>query len=194
MSRKETRERIRDLRRKQTRELIDEKSKRMQSRLFSLQEFKNARTVTFYIAKKSDGEAETEFMVKDSLQMKKRVLVPITDRENRRLIFSELNDYDKELMPGVFDIPEPKKEYRRVFPPEDTDLVVVPGIVFDTRGYRLGYGFGYYDRFLSSLGKDTPTIGLAFEFQIVERIQAEPQDIPVHKITTEDRIINCRGP
>ena len=71
-------------------------------------------------------------------------------------------------------------------------MVVVPGIVFDMRGYRLGYGFGYYDRFLSSLRKETPTIGLAFEFQIVGKIPVGDQDIPVRKIVTEQRVICCR--
>jgi 5-formyltetrahydrofolate cyclo-ligase len=189
LNRQELREKIRTVRREQAKKLVLEKSRRIQERLFTLQEFLNSRTITFYVAKKTDGEVETEQMIKDSLRMTKRVLVPITDRPSRRLIFSELRDYEKELVPSIFEIPEPKEEYRRIVPPENTDLVIVPGIVFDLRGYRLGYGFGYYDRFLSTLSPETPTVGLAFEFQIVEVLPIEKQDVPVHKIITEERVI-----
>lgn len=192
MNREELREKVRTVRRGQTEEQTLEKSRRIQERLFTLQEFLNSRTVTFYVAKKVEGEVETKQMIRDSLRMTKRVLVPITDRPSRRLIFSELRDYEEELAPGIFDIPEPREEYRRIVPSENTDLVVVPGIVFDSRGYRLGYGFGYYDRFLYMLSPETPTVGLAFEFQIVEEIPTEEHDIPVHKIITEKREILCQ--
>ncbi len=194
MNRDELREKIRTVRREQTKELVLEKSRRIQERLFALQEFLNSRTITFYVAKKADGEVDTEQMIKDSLRMSKRVLVPITDKPSRRLIFSELRDYEKELTLGIFDIPEPRGEYRRIVPPQDTDLVIVPGIVFESRGYRLGFGFGYYDRFLSTLSPQIPTVGLAFEFQIVEVLPIEKQDVPVHKIITEERVILCQQP
>jgi len=192
MTRRELREQIGFIRREQPRKLTEEKSREIEAKLFSLQEFTDAQTVSFYVAKKADGEVDTEHMIKSSLKMRKRILVPITDKTNRRLIFSELRDYDSELIPGTFSIPEPKSECQRTVPPRDTDLVIVPGIVFDLRGYRLGYGLGYYDRFLSSLKEETPMVGLAFEFQIVNEVPAEDQDIPVNKIVTEQRVICCR--
>lgn len=192
MKREKLREQIKLIRRRQSRELVVEKSEKIQAKLFSLREFMDARTITFYVAKKSDGEVETEQMIRDSLRTGKKVLIPITDKPNRRLVFSELRDYDAELTLGTFGIKEPKREYRRIVPPNQTDLVTVPGIVFDLRGYRLGYGFGYYDRFLSSLSVETPTIGLAFEFQIENKVQTENHDIPVHRIITEKRVIDCR--
>lgn len=192
MTRRKLREQIGLIRREQSRKLVEKKSREIQVRLFSLPEFTGAQTASFYIAKKADGEVETEHMIKSSLRMQKRILVPITDKANRRLIFSELRNYDLELIPGTFAIPEPKSEYQRIVSPSDTDLVIVPGIVFDLRGYRLGYGLGYYDRFLSDLKKEIPTVGLAFEFQIVNEIPAEDQDIPVHKIVTEQRVICCQ--
>jgi 5-formyltetrahydrofolate cyclo-ligase len=192
VNRRELREKIGTLRKEQTKDQVLEKSKRVKERLFTLRKFLNSRKVTFYVSKKIDGEVDTEQMIRDSIHMMKRVLVPITNKPSRRLIFSELKDYDKELESGVFGIPEPKEKYRRIVPPEDTDLVIVPGIVFDLRGYRLGYGFGYYDRFLSMLNPDTPTIGLAFEFQVVEAIPNEEHDIPVHLIITEEKVIFCK--
>jgi len=192
VAREELREEIRRKRQRQPRDLIEEKSREIKNRLFSLNEYWKAEIVTFYVAKKSDGEVDTEEMIRETLKTKKKVLVPITDRKHRRLLFSELRDYDKELGLGIFGIPEPKEAYRRIVSPEFTDLVIVPGIVFDVRGYRLGYGFGYYDRFLSSLEPETPTVGLAFELQIVDRIPEERHDIPVQRIVTERREIDTR--
>lgn len=192
MNREKIREKIKLLRKSQTREEVNKKSKTIQEKLFSLPEFKNARTVAFYVAIKKNCEVETEQMIKDSLKMGKRILVPIADTTNKILIFSELRDYDKELEIGSFGILEPKREYRRIINPKEIDMIVVPGYAFDTRGYRFGYGFGYYDRFLTLLKKDIPKVGLVFEFQIVNTISNQQHDIPVDKIITEEKVIDCK--
>ena len=84
---------------------------------------------------------------------------------------------------------EPKKKFFRPVSPEDIDLVIVPGIAFDRSGERIGYGMGFYDRFLKKIRKDTSSIGLAYEFQIVDDIPSEETDVKVNKIITEKRVI-----
>lgn len=89
---------------------------------------------------------------------------------------------------GLFGIPEPSilsegDERRSGF-----DLVVVPGLAFDTRGGRLGKGHGYYDRFLSGLSPETRVVGLAFPWQIVEEVPVETHDVPVHAVVTGDEV------
>nr|MBC8412083.1 5-formyltetrahydrofolate cyclo-ligase [bacterium] len=80
---------------------------------------------------------------------------------------------------------------------QDVDLVIIPGTGFDTDGNRLGYGGGYYDRLLSIESKrlaqveHIPTVALAFEEQIGEEIPAEPHDIKVDIIITDERTIYC---
>ncbi len=187
------REKLKLIRSKLSREDVRTKSAQIRELLFSLPEFQRAKSVSFYVAK--ENEVQTDHMIKDSLRSGKKVLIPITDKESGKLIFSELRDYDTELEPGAFGVLEPEPAYRRVVSPAAMDLIVVPGVAFDVKGHRLGRGKGYYDRFLSevSLNKvDAQFIGLAYEFQVLKEIQHEHGDVPVHKIVTEKRIINCR--
>ena len=131
-------------------------------------------------------------MIKDSIKIGKRVLAPITDKKSSRLIFSDLKDFDVELKPSAFGVPEPSEEYRRIVRPTETDLIVVPGVAFDKHCHRLSHGRGYYDRSLQgvlSTKPDVPTIGLAYEFQVLEELPHCQDDVPVRKIVTEKRVI-----
>jgi len=186
---KVVREKIKEIRSSLSRAEVLSKSAEIQKRLFDLPEFKRAKTVSFYVAK--GNEVQTEQMIKDSIKMGKRVLVPITDRISGRLVFSELRDCDAELEPGAFGILEPKTECRRIVPTTETKLIVVPGVVFDKHGHRLGYGKGYYDRALreiSSAKANVPFVGLAYGFQILDSIPHGYNDVKVHMIVTEKRI------
>lgn len=187
---REIRERVGSTRSKLPKEEALEKSARIQKLFFGLKEFQDTRTLLFYVAK--GNEVQTERMIKDSLKLGKKVLVPITDRKSGELTLSELRDFDAELEPGTFGILEPKPTCRRLTPPAHVDLVVVPGVAFDPRGCRLGRGKGCYDLFLkdlSSLKPNVPFIGLAYEFQILESLPHGRNDVKVHKIVTEDRVI-----
>jgi 5-formyltetrahydrofolate cyclo-ligase len=169
------------------RELL-EKSERIKDNFFRLKEFREAGTVMFYVSK--SREVATEDAIRRSLRMGKRVLVPFTDIENHKIIPCELKDFERELDIGAFGIKEPKKSFRRFVRPEDIDLVVVPGIAFDRRGYRIGYGKGFYDRFLGE-AKNAEIVALAYDFQIVSRIPEEEHDVAVGKIVTEDGVVVC---
>ncbi len=86
-------------------------------------------------------------------------------------------------------IKEPKLFKRKAFK-KDLDIIIVPGIAFDKRGYRIGYGAGFYDRFLKDFrGKK---IGVAFDCCIVERVPVSKNDVPVDVILTEKRKILCK--
>ena len=97
----------------------------------------------------------------------------------------------KELEPGFFNILTPKKEFQRFIDPQEIDLVIVPGVAFKKDGYRVGYGGGYYDRFLSKI-PDVPTIAIAFSLQMVDDLPSDSFDIPVDYIYTEESIIVCK--
>lgn len=83
---------------------------------------------------------------------------------------------------GQFGIAEPIGHH---YDPQSIDIVLVPGLVFDGNGYRLGYGKGYYDRFLPTLAKDAFICGVCYEFQVVENVFPHDNDIPVHWIVTD---------
>lgn len=156
------------------------KSEEIENKLFNHPWYKKAATVMFYIAE--DIEVDTESMIKKTLKKEKKVVVPITDVSRSELIASLLVDYDKELTKGPYGILEPKSDFARPVPLKMIDLVIVPGIAFDKKGNRLGHGTGYYDRFLSRISKVVPTIGLAFDFQLVDSIPTLSHDISVKEV------------
>lgn len=93
---------------------------------------------------------------------------------------------ESELKKSEFNILEP---ITNPVQPSLLDLVIVPALMVDKKGYRLGYGGGFYDRFIEKLRSDTLTIGLAFEFQIFDSIPKESHDAQLNYVITEKRII-----
>ncbi len=163
------------------------KDRLIMDKLFSTKDFEKAKKILFYYSVK--GEVGTDKMIRESMKMGKKILFPVTDTVNRSLSISEINDMDKDLTPGPYGIPEPS--YPVIVPPGDLDIVIIPGVAFDKKGNRLGYGMGFYDRFLSDIHKKIPVIALAYEFQMVDKIPHEETDVKVQKIITEKRVIRC---
>ena len=164
-----------------------EKSRRIKTYLFSMHEFQEARTILFYVS--YDNEVNTHEMIQESLRMKKHIAVPVSDAETRTIICSTLVKWD-DLSAGVYNILEPRKDCIEQIAPTSIDLILLPGIAFDSEGNRIGHGKGYYDRFLQN-NLHAHRFGLAFEFQLVEKIPTGKYDRRVEKIITENRIINC---
>ena len=156
------------------------KSEKIREKLYAHEKFKTADTVMFYIAE--DIEVDTEQMIRDSLKSGKKIAVPITIVSQNKLIASLLIDFDKELSKGPYGILQPKSDFVRPVALKKIDLIIVPGVAFDSRGHRLGHGTGYYDRFLSKITENVLTIGLAFDFQLVDNIPTSSHDIAVKEL------------
>lgn len=156
------------------------KSEQIIGRLTRLEEFKNAREILSYVSSK-DNEVETRPLIKLLLGHKRPVLVPIAER-NGRLTWSQINSLD-ELVPSRFKILEPDPKYRRDKKPSDGALLLVPGIAFTTSCDRIGYGWGYFDRFLTRFSGTT--IGLGYNLQIVPPFTPGPMDVPLDIVLTE---------
>ncbi|MDP6139297.1 MAG: 5-formyltetrahydrofolate cyclo-ligase [Candidatus Woesearchaeota archaeon] len=172
-----------------SKEGIKEKSNKIKEKLFSLPEFKDAKNILFYVS--FNDEVDTHEIIKELLANKeKNIIVPYVVKNNPILQLSEIKNFN-ELEPKTWGILEPKDEFIRKFDIENVDLVIIPGIVFDQNGHRIGYGYGYYDRFLKKLDKNVVKIGFGFEFQIVDKIPEEKHDVPVDIMVTEKRVINC---
>lgn len=172
-------------------EELDALSAQITARLLELQEVKSARVVSAYLH--IGSEVRTFAIFHWLLSGGKKVIVPITDRDSRRLVFSEIKFPERELVKGTFGILEPRPEFRRSIPLEQADIILVPGVAWDLRGYRIGYGAGYYDRSINSLQEYLPKIGLSYEFQIVERIPNGRFDSRVDKLVTERRVVNTNS-
>ena len=157
------------------------KSFKIAHKLFLLEEFIKAKTVLFYLS--MDGEVDTLRMIKEAIKQGKRVAVPVICRAAHEMIPSLIEDTETELKTGPYGVRHPKEECVRPIPLESIDLVVLPGLAFDEVGNRLGRGMGYYDRFLSRLPRHVPTVGLAFDFQIIRDFPPlEPHDLSVTRV------------
>ena len=97
----------------------------------------------------------------------------------------------QDLRPGIYTIPEPEPRRCTMIEPRECEGILVPGAAFDRQGYRLGLGGGYYDRLLARIGPRTRTIGLAYDFQVVDALPREPHDKPVQVICTDTETIQA---
>ena len=164
----------------QNKNQVLKKSEVIKKRLFKLEEFKKAGCVVFYVS--MVGEVSTHELIDESIRMGKTVGVPVVIKGKRDLTISQVTDRTMQLENGPYGINQPKAAEIKPIPCEGIDLVLVPGVAFDKKGNRLGRGKGYYDRFLKGLPKRTLTIGLCFDFQVVEFIPKLPHDIPVQRL------------
>ena len=153
-------------------------------RLAHMALFQNARVVFTYVSK--EDEVDTHQILQKYCGRKKIVVPRVRDEKHLELFSCENKT---ELAHGAFGILEP---HHRTSTSHKSaiDLALIPGIVFDPTGHRIGFGKGYFDRFLKKL--HCQKIGLAYEFQIVDKISATAYDVPVDYIVTEKRIIRCR--
>lgn len=159
-------------------------------RILALPEYRRARWVGLYCAFRS--EVATAALLRRALRQGKRVAVPVTIWRSRSLVFSEVRDPEKDLVPGIQGIPEPRPDALRPIAVEALDLLIVPGVGFDLSGRRLGYGMGFYDRLFHRLPGHVHRVALAFERQVVPVLPAGKQDLPVDVIVTEERVLRVK--
>lgn len=160
-------------------------SERIRLRLEEHQLWRSSGFACIYISSKP-GEVDTQVLIRRALAEGKRVCVPVIEPENAELGLVEIDSLDN-LQPGCFGILEPSSGVRHPFDSLDWDLAVVPGIAFDRRGHRIGFGKGYYDKLLAV--KDSPKVGLAFGFQVVEPFETLAHDVTMDLIITENETI-----
>ena len=171
-------------------EELNKKSTEIFNKLVSMDIYCRSKVIMCYMDFRN--EVKTGEFIRASLEKGKRIAVPMISLDMNRakaIIPCEIYNIEYELEKGTLGILEPKNEFRRVLDPENIDMVIVPGIVFDLRKNRIGYGAGYYDRFLNSTGKDCFKVGVAFELQILNEIPAEAHDVRLDMIITEKRVI-----
>lgn len=124
----------------------------------------------------------------------KTVCVPLAVPECSEVLTVTITDPLLDLAPGYKGIPEPVPNMResRVLSPECLHAVIVPGAVFDRAGNRLGYGGGYYDRFLAQAAPQAIRIGLAYSGQLVDQIPALSHDVPMDVLVTEKEVLTWK--
>lgn len=158
-----------------------EKSREIHEELHKLTEFTQAENILLYHSTQS--EVETEEVIEQLLSEGKAVYLPRS--EEGELIICRIQHKD-DLAEGAYGIKEPKGSCLE-YDPEKLDCLIIPGVAFDRKGNRLGYGKGYYDKLLKNCS--APKIALAFAEQIVDDVPAEPHDIAMDLIVTDQGLI-----
>ncbi|MBU0981789.1 5-formyltetrahydrofolate cyclo-ligase [Patescibacteria group bacterium] len=157
-----------------------EKSASIRGKLESLKEFKKSKKILLYVS--TDEEVDTKALIKDCLKIGDSVFVPKVIKDS--LAICKIDTWE-DLKPGNFGILEPCEIISNIHPSE-MDLIVVPGIGFDLKGHRIGYGKGFYDRLLKQTNGFK--VGLAFEEQILHCIPSKEHDVPLDLIITDKHI------
>ncbi len=191
VEKKELRRKVIRMRDNLSNEEIKKISNKIFERFYTWPLYKDIKNIMTYVS--IGKEINTHEFIKKALREEKGVFIPKTEPSSREIILSHLIDFDEDLEKCHWGLLEPKKGTLRPTSNKVLDLIIVPGVAFTEKGYRIGYGGGYYDKFLSTLAKPTPTISLAFDFQVLESLPIESFDIPVDYILTESRLIECRA-
>lgn len=161
-----------------------EKSALILKFLLSEKVFSDASSVALYFP--VNGEVDTREIFKECVDLEKKVFFPKTLGSD--LVFLRTRNIE-ELTPGGFSIPEPPADAERART-DELDLVLVPGVAFDPSGNRIGYGKGFYDRFLKDIPRQM-RFGLAYRFQVLESVPSDETDVKTGRIITEDGAIDC---
>ena len=171
MDKKELRATIRQQKRAMTEEEIVTKSRQVCQLLMDHDLYKNAKTFYGYLP--YNQEVRTTPLLEQAIRDGKRVAVPKCYGDEMKFIY--MDDLTK-AEPGYANIPEPIEDGPIADDP--TALVLMPGLAFDPEGHRVGYGGGFYDKFLAQ-EPDHPTVALCYDFQMMPHLETEEYDIPV---------------
>ena len=171
MDKKALRQQIRQKKREMTAEQIEAASARLGELFSQTEAYAKAKTIYFYLP--YNQEVRTVPMLQQAIRDGKRVAVPRVCGEE--MIFYYMTDFDRVEKSG-YGIPEPLGDEPVADDP--TALVLMPGLAFDAEGHRIGYGGGFYDRFLAQ-EPNHPTLALCYDFQMLPKVETEEFDIPV---------------
>lgn len=173
---------IRDSLNRNEKEIMDNE---IFNKLKNTELYKNARNIFIYIS--FSNEINTINIIKKALEDKKDVFIPKIYKTNKSMKAIKLNSFD-DLRKNSMGILEPIDDSKYI-EKENIDLIVVPGVVFDKDCNRIGYGGGYYDRYLKDIAYKNNKVVLAYDLQVIDKIESEEHDIKVDYIITNSKII-----
>lgn len=141
------------------------------------------------------SEVRTGELLAACLRNGQDVVLPRVRREERRLDLYLIEDATRDVVPGIWGIPEPDPHHCTEVMPRELDFILAPGVAFDRAGNRLGYGGGFYDKLLTQVRRELLSDGLAalcFALQLVEEVPHKPKDVPVPLLITEHGLIKTQ--
>lgn len=153
------------------------------SHVTAMETFERARWVLFYYP--LEEELDLRYCFDSARHQGVEMVFPLVNRRTDRLDLYRVEDPERQLREGAYQVMEPSPETARHVEPGRVELALVPGLAFDRRGNRLGFGKGYYDDLIGRFGPDTLTVGVGYHFQLIERVPVEEHDRPVGVVVTD---------
>lgn len=163
------------------------KQKAVESNLLTFANFLEAELVLLYIQRSS--ELPTEKIIRTSLDVKKGIVLPAYSESRHSITLLRINNYDSDIIKTESDVMEPDPGVCKKIPLDQIDVALIPGLAFDEKGGRIGFGDGFYNRLISKLPETTRKIAIAFEEQIADHIQMESRKYNLDIIITDKRTI-----
>lgn len=184
LNKEEIRKENKEKRKLMTKSEVEKKSRTAAFHFLESEVYKNSQTVMLYYP--IGNEADTAYILKKAFEDGKKVAFPVTNPQNNE-ITAVLADSETQFCKGAYSIPEP--EEKRTIDKNMTDVIIVPGIAFDKKGARVGFGKGCYDRFLENI--KAKKVGFCYDFQIKNEISADIFDIKMDYLVSESGMICC---
>lgn len=169
-------------RRSLTSKFMDDASQRIYEKVTGLKEVETAKTILVY--SNFDNEVKTGSLTGWLLFNGAKVCLPAV--KDDEMFAVDIKSAALEL--SAFGVPQPRLQDAETINPEEFDLVIVPGVCFDRQKNRIGFGKGYYDKFLKE-AKNAKRIALSYSFQMTAKIDADAHDVQMDMIVTEEEII-----
>ncbi len=166
------------------------KSRSIASEVRKLGVYTKARTIMLYM--NIGSEVATKEMIEMALKDGKKVLIPFLGKTKKNIRAAKIVSLEKGLVKGAFGIMEPEPRLCRAVPEENVDMVVVPAVAYDLSCRRIGYGGGYYDRWLKKV-PEKARVGVAYDTQVVKEIPDCRGDVKLNMIVTETRVIKRKA-
>lgn len=154
------------------------------SKLITSDFYKSSATIFSFVSFKD--EVDTHKFIIRALADGKTICVPKVASKKEGMKTYKINSFDN-LKTGYFGILEPKDDCLEILP-EHIDFILMPGVAFDHKGGRVGYGAGFYDRFLSNLKKDVPKIAIAYDIQLIDKVPTDEFDVKIDGIITNSQV------
>jgi len=164
-----------------------EKQKKVENNFLEFANFLEANLALLYINRKN--QISTYNIIKTSLDVKKGIVLPAYSESKHSISLMKINDYEKDLIKTSSDILEPNTKTCKKIPINQIDIALIPGLAFDEKGGRIGFGEGFYNKLITKLPETTRKVAITFEEQVVESVQVDSRKYNIDIIITDKRTI-----
>jgi 5-formyltetrahydrofolate cyclo-ligase len=176
-----------------TEESLGEKYNSIENKLFEFANFMEAQLAFLSTPARTELSTEgiipTEAIIRKALHIEKGIVLPVfTDAKNSIQMY-KIGDYDKDLVVSENEVLEPDSEKCKKISLDDIDIAIIPGLAFDDKGGRVGFGNNYYSKLITKLPETCRKVALAYEEQIVDQVVMESRKFTVDIIITDKRVI-----